>query len=131
VLQVSVQTDVTAETIHESLSELEAVRGERPPTAQELDGARAALTRGYPRSFETAAQIARAAAQLALYELPDDYFSQFVARVRAVDAEQVLRAAQTHLRPDRLTSVIVGDRARVRPALERAGLGPISEPTLP
>lgn len=129
-LQVSVQTDVTPEAIRESLAELVAIRGERPPTPDELETARAALTRGYPRSFETAGQIARGIAQLALYDLPDDYFSEFAPSVRRVDAEAVLHAAWHHLDPDRLLTVIVGDRERVSPALDRAGLGPVTHLTL-
>ena len=61
-----------------ALAEIAAMRGARPVTATELDSARAALTRGYPRNFETAEQVARAAAQIALHDLPDDYFSTFV-----------------------------------------------------
>jgi predicted Zn-dependent peptidase len=129
VLQVSVKTEVTADAIRESLAEIRAIRDERPPTGDELAGARAALTRGYPRSFETASQIARAAAQLALYELPDDYFSTFVPRVREVDAESVGRAARTHIEPERLVAVIVGDRERVSSPLEAAGLGPVQDLT--
>ena len=129
VLQVSVQTEVTADAIRQSLAEISAIRGERPPTGDELAGARAALTRGYPRSFETAGQIARAAAQLALYELPDDYFSTFVPRVREVNAESVGRAARRHIDPERLVAVVVGDRDRVLAPLEAAGLGPVRDLT--
>ena len=131
VLQMSIQTDVTADAIRESLAELRAVRAERPPEDGELEMARAALTRGYPRNFETAAQIARAAAQLALYELPEEYFSEFVTRVREVESEAVRRAATGYLEPDRLVTVIVGDRERIRPTLEQAGFGPIGEISLP
>ncbi len=127
VLQVSVETEATADAIRESLAEIGAIRGDRPPTEDELAGARAALTRGYPRNFETAGQIARAAAQLSLYELPDDYFSTFVPRVLSVDAESVARAARTHIDPDRLVSVVVGDRERVLRPLETAGLGPVQD----
>ena len=47
--------------------ELAAIRGARPATARELDCRAASLTRGYPRNFETAEQMARAVAQMALY----------------------------------------------------------------
>jgi predicted Zn-dependent peptidase len=126
VLQVSVGTESTAEAIRDSLAEIRAIRDARPPTCDELAGARAALTRGYPRNFETAGQIARGAAQLSLYELPDDYFSTFVPRVRSVDAQAVARAARAHIDPDRLVSVMVGDRARVLASLEAGGLGPLT-----
>ena len=60
-----------------------AGRGRSP--REELDTGRAALTRGYARNFETAEQVARAAAQMALHDLPDDYYSTFVPRVLAID----------------------------------------------
>jgi predicted Zn-dependent peptidase len=123
VVQASVQTDATAEAVRETLDELAAVRGDRPPTPDELRLARAALTRGYPRGFETAEQIARAAAQLALYELPDDYFSEFVPRVAAVTADEVARAARRHLDPSRALVLVVGDRSRVEAPLAALGLG--------
>ena len=123
VLQVSVQTDATAEAISESLAELAAIRDARPASAEELALARAALTRGYPRGFETAEQVARAAAQLALYGLPDDYFSQFVARVSAVDSSDVTRVAREHLDPARLLTVVVGDREKIGASLARLDLG--------
>ncbi len=123
VLQVSVQTDATVEAISESLAELAAIRGARPASAEELALARAALTRGYPRGFETAEQVARAAAQLALYSLPDDYFSQFVPRVSAVDSSDVTRVAREHLDPARLVTVVVGDREKIGASLARLDLG--------
>ena len=86
VLQVSVQTSGTADAIEESLGEIAGIRGSRPVTAAELELGIAALTRGYARSFETGEQIARAALQLALYDLPDDYFEQFVPRIEQVTA---------------------------------------------
>lgn len=123
ILQVSVQTDATAVAISESLAELAAIRDARPASAEELALARAALTRGYPRGFETAEQVARAAAQLALYGLPDDYFSQFVARVSAVDSSDVTRVAREHLDPARLLTVVVGDREKIGASLARLDLG--------
>ena len=69
VLQTSVQSDGTAEAITASLLEIHAIRTERPPTVDEVEVAKAALTRGYARNFETAEQIARAMAQLVLYGL--------------------------------------------------------------
>lgn len=123
VLQVSVQTAVTADAIRESLHELEAIRGDRPPTPEELDLARAALTRGHPRNFETAEQVARALSQLALYGLPDDYFEQFVPRISAVGAAEVSRAAERYLDPPRLLTLVVGDREAIERELEGLGLG--------
>ena len=127
VLNASVQSEVTVDAIIEALDELHAIRGPRPVTDAELRAGRAALTRGYPRNFETAEHISRGAAQLALYDLPDDYFSTFVPKVLAVDEAAITRVAEQYIDPSRLLTVIVGDREKVAPALPRLNLGVPSE----
>jgi zinc protease len=113
-LQASVQTSGTAVAIQESIGEIAGIRGLRPATDDELALGIAALTRGYARSFETAEQIARAAMQLALYDLPDDYFAEFVPRIEAVTTDDVSRVMTRHLDPARLVTVVVGDLDIVR-----------------
>jgi len=125
----SVQSDVTIEAVIEALNELQAIRGDRPVTATELQTGRAALTRGYPRSFETAEQISRGAAQLALYDLPDDYFSTFVPKVLAVNEAAVTNAAEQYIDPARLVTVIVGDREKIAPGIARLNMGVPAELT--
>ncbi|HET7617633.1 MAG TPA: hypothetical protein VFK20_03920, partial [Vicinamibacterales bacterium] len=98
------------DALRDAMDEIAAIRGERPATADEIRTAKAALTQGYARNFETAQQVARAVAQLALFGLPDDYFEQFVPRVNAVTADDVLRVAREYLDPERMAIVIVGDR---------------------
>ena len=124
-LHASVQSDATADAVREALFELGAIRGERPVTSEELELGRAPLTRGYPRGFETADQIGRAIAQIALYDLPDDYFTTFVPKVLALTPEDLTRAAATHIDPSRFLTVIVGDRDKMG-AMDDLGLG---EPT--
>jgi predicted Zn-dependent peptidase len=123
VLQVGVQTSATAESILESIKEITEIREARPITADELRLAIAALTRGYARNFETADQIARAATQLALYELPDTYFSEFVPRVEAITIDEIAATLNRHLDPSRLTTVVVGDYDVVGDDLTHIGLG--------
>ena len=109
VLQVGVDTKATAAAILESIRELSDIRGDRPATPEELALGVAALTRGYARNFETADQIARGVMQLALYDLPDDYFAAFVPAVERVTCDEVSRVMQHHLDPERLTTLVVGD----------------------
>ncbi len=124
-LHASVQSDATADAVREAILELHAIRGDRPVTPEELELGRAPLTRGYPRGFETADQIGRAIAQIALYDLPDDYFTTFVPKVLALTPEDLTRAADAHIDPSRFLAVIVGDRDKMGP-MNDLGLG---EPT--
>ena len=123
VLQVSVQTSGTARAIDEAIGEIAGIRGPRPATPGELALGIAALTRGYARSFETGEQIGRAAMQLALYNLPDDYYEQFVPRIEQVTSDDVSRVMERHLDPARLTTLVVGDLDVIGEELGRLGFG--------
>jgi predicted Zn-dependent peptidase len=123
VLQTSVQTRSTAEAIADARGEIAALRDDRPPTAEEMALAKASLTRGYPRNFETAQQVARSVAQLALYGLPDSYFETFTPTIDAVTTDAVVDAARRYLDPSHLTTLIVADHAAVAASLSTLGLG--------
>jgi predicted Zn-dependent peptidase len=124
-LQASVQTEGTAQAIHESLAEITDIRGPRRVTDDELQLAVAALTRGYARNFETAEQVARAVAQIALYDLPDDYFSTFVPRLTRLTVDDLTRVAAAYLDPSRVTTLVVGDLDKLQPDLAQLDLGEV------
>jgi zinc protease len=123
VLQTSVGTEVTAAAIREAIKELDDIRNARPASEEELALARASVTRGYPRGFETAQQVARGVTSLALHNLPDTYFEEFVPRVEAVTREEVARVALQYLDPARMLTLAVGDFDRIAPSLASLNLG--------
>ncbi len=122
-LEASVHTASTAEAVTDSLRELEDIRGARPPAPEEMAMAKASLTRGYPRGFETAEQVARSVASHALHGLPDTYFEEFVPKVSAITIDDVVRVAEHYIDPSRLTTLIVGDYGQIGPSLDQLGLG--------
>jgi zinc protease len=112
-----VKTAVTKESIVEFMRELNGVRGARPITSEDLEFAKQAIIRGYPRGFETPEQISSRLTDVVLYGLPDDYFNNYISRVRAVKLEDVNRAAQKYLDPSRMAILVVGDRRVIEPGL--------------
>jgi zinc protease len=124
-LQASVHSGSTADAIADSLGELEGVRGARPLSSRELELAKASLTRGYPRNFETAQQVARSVAQLAAFGLPDDYFERFTPRAQAVTEADVARVATEYLHPGELTTLVVGDAEAIADSIRALGLTPM------
>lgn len=123
-VQASVQSEATAESLRDVLVELDALADARPVTADELESSRDALTRGYARGFETAEQVARAAAQLALFDLPDNTFDVFSERVATVTTDDVTEVAREWLRSEAMQAVIVGEPTAGLAGLGAAGLGP-------
>lgn len=122
-LEASVHTGSTAEAVTDSLRELEDIRGARPPAPEEMTLAKASLTLGYPRGFETAEQVARSVASHALHGLPDTYFEEFVPKISAITIDDVVRVAGRYIDPSRLTTLVVGDYEQIGPSLDRLGLG--------
>jgi len=53
--------------------------------------------------------------------LPDDELARYRGQVEAVTAQDVRKAAQDHIHPDRLAIVLVGDADVVGKDLEAAG----------
>ena len=121
-VHTSVQTTATADAVSEVLREVTELAGARPVTAEELARAKAAVALGYPRGFETAQQVARAVAQLALHELGADHFEQFGARLNAVQLDALPAAANRHVQPHALTAVVVGDPDAVGPQFAARGV---------
>ena len=112
-----VQTAVTKESVFEFLKELRGIRGEIPISAKELEQAKQSLIRGFPRTFETPAQIAGRLGDVALYGLPDNYFNSYIAGVQGVTVADVLKAANSTIDPSRLAILVVGDRAVIETGL--------------
>lgn len=129
-MQTSVATDVTAAAIEQAMDEIQAMAGARPATPEEVANARATLGKGYPRGFETAAQVARSVAQLALHQLPDSYFEEFIPRLADVTADEVTAAARRYLDSARMTTIVVGDIDKIRGPLEALGR-PVALLTVP
>lgn len=124
VMQTSVGTDVTVPAIREALKEISDIASARPATADELSLGFATVSKGYPRGFETASQVARSVAQLSLHGLPDSYFEDFIPRLAQVTIDDVSRVAARYLDLPKMTTLIVGDVDKIAPSLPDLGLGP-------
>src|SRR4029079_18960892 len=123
-MQTSVGTDVTAAAIQEAQAEIQAIANGKPATRDEVAQAFASVSKGYPRGVETAGQVARSVAQLALHNLPDTYFEEFVPKLAAITTDDVSAAAQQYLVPAKMTTIIVGDLDKIQDSLPGLGLGP-------
>ncbi len=120
-----VQTDKTKEAIVELQKELKGIVRDRPIQPDELERAKASLTLTLPGSWETNGAIAGTIGEIVAFGLDDRYFDTYADRVRAQTAASVTDAAARAVRPDQLIWVIVGDRAKIEPAVRELGLGEI------
>jgi zinc protease len=91
-------------------------------TETEFEVAKAAMLRQFPSSFETPWQVLEELIQLVSFDLPDDYYRTFTAKIEAVSLDDVRRVAQERIINDRLMMLVVGDREVVEPGLREIGL---------
>lgn len=116
---------VTAKTDSATLEffrELRRIRDEAVPQ-DELERAKRYVALGMPRNWETTGSVASQLAGAAVYDLPADFYENYVPRVMAVTAEDVRRVANRYLHPDSSAVVVVGDRKTIEPGLRALGLG--------
>ncbi len=84
----------------------------RPPTAEELEGAKAALRGGMVSRCETGADLVGVLTMCARYNLGFDYPKRYLEAVAKVTADDVMKAAKAHVHPDALIEVVVGPAAK-------------------
>jgi predicted Zn-dependent peptidase len=119
----AVHTEVTGPALTEFMNELRAIGA--GISDEEIDRARNFLASRFAGGFEAIGGIAGRLSDLVLYELPLDYYDEYVERIRAVTSEDVARAAARYIDPDNLAIVVVGDRARIEEQVRELELGPV------
>ena len=118
----SVQTEVTKESVQETLREFQEIRGDRAITEEELVAAKAGILQGYPASFERSGMVLNHLIQLLAFDLPDDYFQTVGPGITAVSLEDARRVASERIQADNLQLLVVGDRERIEPGLRELGI---------
>ena len=118
-----VQTDKTAEALHEFFNELNGIA--KPIAADELTKAKNYLALGFPADFETTTDLSRRIEELVAYKLPESYYEQYVSNVQAVTSAAVQKAASAYVQPSKFAVVVVGDRKTVEAPIRALNLGPV------
>jgi zinc protease len=118
----SVKTENTAEALAELRNELRKLRtAPNPITADELARSKVDLIHGLGANLEHVSRVLGDTGELFAESLPADYHHAYSQLVQNVDAAAVFHEAE-RIDPDHLVVVLVGDRARIEPALEAQGL---------
>jgi zinc protease len=81
---------------------------DRPPTPEELAGAKAALRGGMVTRLETASDVATVLDLCERYGLGFDYPKRYLEALEKVTSEDVVRVGKSHIHPDALVEVVVG-----------------------
>ena len=93
----------------EFMKELNAIRDTVP--TDELNKAKRYLQLGLPADFETTQQIATALVPVALYDLPLDYYNNYVQSIEGITQADVQRVAKQYVNPGSLRLWLGDERA--------------------
>jgi zinc protease len=115
-----VRTDVTEGAMREFFNELKRIRDEKVPTS-ELEEKKRSVVAGFALSLESPVTLLGYAIQRKDYNLPEDYWDTFPAKISAVTADDVQRVAQKYLTLNNIQIVVVGDATKIGPVMEKYG----------
>jgi zinc protease len=75
----------------------------------------------FPLGLETARTLATQVLNIELHDLGLDYLSRYCENIQGVTSEAARQAAQSHLQPESLVTLVVGPAAKCQAALEELG----------
>lgn len=114
-VSTSVGSENTVNAIKEILFELENIKN--GITDVELDFAKSSITKKFPLNFETFRQISTGLSAKILFNLPDNYFQEYIKNVISVTKTEVYQAASDFIFPDKLSIILIGDKKILLPKL--------------
>jgi zinc protease len=112
VQQAAITTDDTAAALKEVYYEINRLRDEAPPQ-EELKAIQNYMAGIFTLRNSTRQGIINVLNRVALHGQNDNYLTEYVSRVYALTPEDISRIATRYIRPDDMTLVVVGDRARI------------------
>jgi zinc protease len=122
----SVRADATGASLMEIQREMSEALGQadtsRPLEDQEVSDAKDSVVYAYPARFETTGSLLGQQVSIQRYDLPEDWVGTYVDKVRSVTTEAANDAFRTHVDPDHMIWLVVGDRASVFEEVAALGL---------
>lgn len=123
-ISTAVNIDNSADAVIEILNEMRQIR--ENITESEIEFARSYLIKQFPSRFETYTQIARNISPLVMHKLPIDYYNHYQSMIENVTKEEILKAAEEYVLPEKSVILIAGDKEKItRQLLGKMELGPV------
>ena len=120
-----VQTDKTKDALAELIKLYRDIVGPVPITEAELKEAKDYLILRLPGTFETVQQLSGAYSNIIEYNLPENYYDTYTAKVASLNAAEANALAQRVILPDHLIWVVVGDMSKVEAGIRELNIGEV------
>lgn len=110
------RSDATVSFIQSVKDEISQIR-QVPVSEEELARAKDSVLNSFVFNFQSPEQTLSRLIRYEYYGYPEDFVFQFREAVSNTTPEDVLKAAQTHLKPENLVVLVVGNSAEIQPPL--------------
>ena len=121
-----VQTDKTGASLQELVKELNAYKGDKPPTQAELTRVVFDKVRSLPGQFETSSAVLSSLLSSDRFARQLNYPETLPEKYQALSVDDLEQAATEVVHPEKLTWVIIGDASVIQAEVEAAGVGEVS-----
>ena len=112
-----VRNEVTDSSVIQFMVELNRMRTEKV-TEEELQGVKNYMTGTFAYTLQDPQTIARFAINTEKYNLPEDYYANYLKNVAAVSVDDVLAMAKKYIKPENAIILVVGDKGEVADKLK-------------
>jgi len=106
------KNETALQAIDIAREEIRRIRQE-PVSETELNDAKDYLTGSFPLRFDTMGKVANFLAQVEYFELGLDYTERYPDLIRKITMDDVSRAEQKYLEPEKMITVIVGKQTMI------------------
>jgi predicted Zn-dependent peptidase len=117
---MQVRNEVVEDAIRSLLAEMKRMAAE-PVTPDELSAAKNYLSGNFVIRLQSQEALAAQIVNVKTMGLANDYLEMYTTRVRSAEPDQILKTAKKVIAPDHSAMVVVGDAAKIKPALEKFG----------
>lgn len=120
IASAEVRNSVTDSSVTQILYEMNRIRTETVP-ATELQTVKNYMTGNFAIALERPQTIANFALNIARYNLPKDYYQNYLKNIAKVTSDDVMEAAKKYIRPDQSYILVVGKASEVENGLKQFG----------
>jgi predicted Zn-dependent peptidase/phosphotransferase system IIB component len=124
IINTEVRNEVTDSAVIQILSEIKKMRDELVPD-KELQTAKNYLSGSFAISLENPKTIANFAVNIDKYNLPKDYYANYLQKVAMVTPEDIKTVSKKYLLPDQETILVIGKASEIADKLKKFTLSKI------
>lgn len=114
------RTEATVPFIQAIFNEIQSLQ-QSPISADELAYAKESILNSFVFNFQSPSQFMNRLMRYEYYGYPADFVFQYQRGIRATTVADVQRVAQEYLKPEEITTLVVGNAEAMEPPLESLG----------